>query len=366
MRLAVSGVPHSSNTTPSYSACAMPCASPPCTCPRTSIGFKIRATVVHAHVAREPRVPPSRVDLDDGHVRAERVRDSRWKDCLSAARPGGMPSGSFEGSEAARRAPPRCARLGHAGDPDPSVHRDRQVGLVHLEQLRPRVPGPSRRPRRPPRHRRSSTCSDREPHVPSPRATSARVRVHDPHRARRARRGLPATSCANAVSWPCPCERRADPTVTRPSASTATAPELLRRSRSARRTCSPRCPAAAGRRGPGVSACSARSVLVARQPQRLVERALVLPDVVGASRGLSNGKASGGHEVAPAHLDRIHPELGRDEVHRALDGAPSPPGARPRGKPATGVVFVTTERPARRPLGMRYTPGDISPVVGGR
>ena len=57
----------------------------------------------------------------------------------------------------------------------------------------------------------------------------------------------------------------------------------------------------------------------ARDPQRLVERALVVPDVVGGARRGRVRERVGRDQVLPADVDGIHPQLGRDQVHRALD-----------------------------------------------
>jgi len=55
----LSGVPSSSYSTASNSACAIPCASPPCTCPRASIGFRIRPQSSTASIRRSLTAPVS-------------------------------------------------------------------------------------------------------------------------------------------------------------------------------------------------------------------------------------------------------------------------------------------------------------------
>ena len=67
------------------------------------------------------------------------------------------------------------------------------------------------------------TCSDREPHVPAPRGTTALSEWTT----RTASNGTPRTAeaiCAIAVSWPCPCGDTPVSTVTVPSACTSTEP----------------------------------------------------------------------------------------------------------------------------------------------
>ncbi len=58
---------------------------------------------------------------------------------------------------------------------------------------------------------------------------------------------------------------------------------------------------------------------VVRRLEREVERALVVARVVAGTRGRGQRERVRREEVAPPHLGRVVPELGREEVHRPLD-----------------------------------------------
>ena len=79
-------------------------------------------------------------------------------------------------------------------------------------------------------------------------------------------------------------------------------------------------------------------VLVARVLQREVEGALVVADVVGGAGLPREREGVGADQVRPPHLGRIHPDLGREEVHGPLDGGGGlgAPGA-PVGDGGRGV-----------------------------
>jgi hypothetical protein len=60
--------------TSSYSACAIPCASPPVDLPVDEQGIEDPAAVVDRDMTHQPRVAGLDVDLRDRHVRTERER----------------------------------------------------------------------------------------------------------------------------------------------------------------------------------------------------------------------------------------------------------------------------------------------------
>ena len=77
---------------------------------------------------------------------------------------------------------------------------------------------------------------------------------------------------------------------------------------------------------------------VVRCGERLVERAVVVADVVGLADDRGVRLVELGDQVGPAHIDRVHPDLRRVQVHRPLDrrGRLRPPGA-PVGHDRCGV-----------------------------
>ena len=118
----MTGVPHSSSSTPSYSAWAIPRPRPPWTCPRTSTGFTIRPQSSTETCRRRRASPVSRSTSTAADVGAERVcvralegpRLGREARLQALRQPGGV-------GRDRRQLGPRERALGRADDADATV-----------------------------------------------------------------------------------------------------------------------------------------------------------------------------------------------------------------------------------------------------
>ena len=296
------------------------------------------AAVVDRDVTDRPHVAGLRVDLHDRHVRAERERRLQLAE---ASRPpparASCPSGSRDGSFAAAASSPHV--IARSGAPATS-NRPFTGSVRSASSTSSRCDASARAfattacpcstTADPP------TCSEREPHVPAPRGTTALsecttrtdVERHpeDPGRDLRHRRLVAL-----------PLRRHAGEHGHRAVTVHLDRAELLRRER---RDLDVRAHPDAQQQV--VAASAPRRLLRAelrhaRDPQRLVERALVVPDVVGGARRGRVRERVGRDQVLPADVDGVHAELGRDQVHRALDerGRLRTAGSAVRRRPAS-------------------------------
>ena len=122
----MSGCPSASNRTSSYSACATPWARPPCCWPATSSGLRMRpqSSTATWRTRRDP--PRLGVDLDHGHVRAEREGGAVLVEVQARG----------ELLAVARDLRPRDGRRRHAAHAELAVVGERDVVDGRLQQLR--------------------------------------------------------------------------------------------------------------------------------------------------------------------------------------------------------------------------------------